>query len=173
MIIQCDYCGKDVDKPTNYVNQSRKRGYKIFCSPTCRHLAGKVVCYCANCGKKLLKIPAEIKNSKTGNVFCSKSCACSYNNSHFRKGQSNPNWIDGAYTGASYIRTAYRTYKHKCAICGLDEECCLQVHHIDEDRSNDNPNNLIILCANCHSRIHRGGLIITEDIRNKREILKN
>lgn len=172
MIVKCDYCGKEIEKPTNYVNQNRKRGHKIFCSSKCRSLAGKVVCYCANCGKQILKTPAEIKNSKTGNVFCNKSCACSYNNSHFRKGENNPNWIDGTHVGSAYIRTAYRTYVHKCAICNLDEECCLEVHHIDENRDNDNPDNLIILCANCHSRIHRGGLKITEEVKNKREIIR-
>ena len=27
----------------------------------------------------------------------------------------------------------------------------VQVHHIDEDKSNNDPENLIILCPNCHS----------------------
>ena len=30
MIVKCDYCGKEIEKPTNYVNQNRKRGHKIF-----------------------------------------------------------------------------------------------------------------------------------------------
>lgn len=55
-------------------------------------------------------------------------------------------------------------------MCGLNEECCLQVHHIDEDRKNDDVNNLIILCANCHSRIHRGGYKITEEVIKNREL---
>ena len=45
-----------------------------------------------------------------------------------------------------------------------------EVHHIDEDRKNDNVNNLIILCANCHNRIHRGNYKITEEIIKNREL---
>lgn len=171
MLISCDGCGKLIEKPDNYVNQCRKRGHKIYCSTECRYRPLRIECYCSNCGKKLVKTPSELSRSKSGNTFCSKSCACSYNNTTLRKGENNPNWIDGNRTVASYIRTAYRMYKHKCSICGLEEECCLQIHHIDEDRSNDAPDNLIIVCANCHSRIHRGGLIITEEIKNNREYI--
>ena len=71
-------------------------------------------CNCGYCGKEINKQPHEIKNSKSGLVFCSKSCACSYNNSHLRSGKNNPNYIDGGYIGNSvYTRLAYRTYKHK------------------------------------------------------------
>ena len=72
-----------------------------------------------------------------------------------------------------YLTLAFREYKHKCAMCGLEEECCLQVHHIDEDRSNPSLENLIILCANCHNRIHRGGYNITEEILNNRELVQS
>ena len=38
-------------------------------------------------------------------------------------------------------------FNHKCAICGREKP---QVHHIDEDPSNNDPLNLISLCPNCH-----------------------
>jgi hypothetical protein len=38
-------------------------------------------------------------------------------------------------------------YKHRCAMCG---EAHPQLHHIDEDPSNNDPLNLIPLCPNCH-----------------------
>jgi hypothetical protein len=38
-------------------------------------------------------------------------------------------------------------FNHRCAICGLDRP---QLHHIDEDPSNNEPLNLIPLCPNCH-----------------------
>ena len=38
-------------------------------------------------------------------------------------------------------------FNHKCAICGKERP---QVHHIDEDPSNNDPLNLIPLCPNCH-----------------------
>lgn len=108
---------------------------------------------------------------RRNNVFCNSSCAAKYNNSHYRTGKNNPNWIDGSRRGASYLTLAFRNYKNKCAMCGLEEECCLQVHHIDENRYNSSLDNLIILCANCHSRVHRGGYKITEEILSNRELV--
>lgn len=38
-------------------------------------------------------------------------------------------------------------FRHRCAVCGTDRP---QLHHIDEDPSNNNKMNLIPLCPNCH-----------------------
>lgn len=130
-----------------------------------------VECECAHCGKHITRTLSQLNKSKSGRVFCSRSCAASYNNSEYRTGENNPNWIDGAFRGKYYINVAFRAYKAKCSMCGLDEECCLEVHHVDGDRSNNTVNNLIILCANCHSRIHRGGYKITEQMLNNRELV--
>lgn len=128
---------------------------------------------CAQCGNTVYKPKSQVKRAKNRNVFCNSSCATKYNNSHYRLGENNPNWIDGSHKGSFYLTLAFREYKHRCAMCGLEEECCLQVHHIDEDRSNPSLENLIILCANCHNRIHRGGYKITEEVLNNRELVQS
>ena len=64
---------------------------------------------------------------------------------------------------------AYRSYIHECVICGCDDEDMLDVHHIDCNRENNECDNLIILCANHHAKVHRGNLIITEEIKQKRK----
>src|SRR6266852_5884563 len=38
-------------------------------------------------------------------------------------------------------------FNHRCAVCGTDRP---QIHHIDENPSNNDPMNLIPLCPNCH-----------------------
>lgn len=43
--------------------------------------------------------------------------------------------------------TVLKEFNHRCAICGTDRP---QVHHIDENPSNNDPLNLIPLCPNCH-----------------------
>lgn len=43
--------------------------------------------------------------------------------------------------------TVLKEFNHRCAICGTDRP---QVHHIDEDPSNNELLNLIPLCPNCH-----------------------
>jgi len=41
----------------------------------------------------------------------------------------------------------FKEYHHRCAMCGQHDP---QMHHIDEDPSNNDPANLIPLCPNCH-----------------------
>lgn len=128
--------------------------------------------FCSHCGKPCKKTISEIKKSKSGNVFCCRSCAISYNNSKFRTKENNPNWRGGISKTQPGTKIAFRTYIPKCVICGNEEKCCLQAHHIDKNRKNNASENMIILCANCHCRIHYGGFEITDEIINKRDLLK-
>lgn len=40
-----------------------------------------------------------------------------------------------------------KEYNHRCSVCGEDRP---QIHHIDENPSNQDPFNLLPLCPNCH-----------------------
>ena len=42
---------------------------------------------------------------------------------------------------------------HRCRRCGTAEGM-LQVHHVDRDKSNTHPSNLLTLCAACHLAFH-------------------
>lgn len=42
---------------------------------------------------------------------------------------------------------SFAEFNHKCAICGREKP---QVHHIDEDPTNNDLLNLLPLCPNCH-----------------------
>ena len=42
---------------------------------------------------------------------------------------------------------------YTCQICEIAQgDVALDVHHIDYDKKNNNPNNLIALCHSCHSK---------------------
>jgi hypothetical protein len=43
-----------------------------------------------------------------------------------------------------------------CAICGAKGIDVLSEHHIDSNRSNNDYDNLIVLCHNCHHKITNG-----------------
>lgn len=46
-----------------------------------------------------------------------------------------------------------------CAICGVRGEDRLTVHHLDSDRGNNEYDNLVLLCHNCHHQLNnRKGL---------------
>ncbi len=49
--------------------------------------------------------------------------------------------------------------KPKCERCGFDpaNPCQLDVHHLDGNHRNNDPLNLMTLCANCHRLVHSEG----------------
>ena len=73
------------------------------------------------------------------------------------KGEKNHNWLGGKsfkpYT-IDWTETLKRSIrerdKYTCQICG--KEPSVYCHHIDYDKKNCNPNNLITLCCSCHSK---------------------
>lgn len=60
------------------------------------------------------------------------------------------------------IKVTEKTYRKlmitghdRCSICGYDRyQQALVVHHIDMNRRNNQKENLLILCCNCHSVLH-------------------
>lgn len=94
---------------------------------------------CPVCGKEF-----ETRNGgKLEKTTCSYSCS----NTHFRSGENNPNWRDH-----SYRSTCFEHHEKKCIVCG--EEKIVTVHHFDENRNNNSPENLIPLCPTHHQYIH-------------------
>lgn len=150
---KCDLCGKKFRIATKTFNLKMRTGEKFFCSKECYkkfRRAGIIATTCGTCGKDMEVPEKRLKESKSGKVFCSKSCSASYTNS-LRTGETHPNFKEGKF---SYRKLAFSIYEHKCAVCGWDEdEDVLEVHHIDENRSHNHKDNLIILCPICHKKI--------------------
>ena len=51
-----------------------------------------------------------------------------------------------------------------CQACGYSE--VLDIHHIDENRENNEPHNHVVLCPNCHAKIHRLGKTVDDLVEN-------
>ena len=86
--LECYSCGITFFKTKNYIknlilNKNNQTVGK-FCSIKCVGLSATKIKHisCKNCNKNINKIPGEIKKSKSGNMFCNKSCAATYNNKH-------------------------------------------------------------------------------------------
>ena len=114
---------------------------------------------CAYCGIEFERPLSKLENSKSGLYFCCrehKDLAQRIASGKQFDGM-RPNHYGSIDNGSGYRTVAFRTYPHKCAVCGWDEdEDILQVHHIDENRKNAKPENLIILCPTCHWKITLG-----------------
>lgn len=155
MIVKCSYCGAGLKRKPGYVKKQKH----FFCDRGCQSSfrSKKVVAPCARCGNPVERRRSEIKKSASGNVFCSKSCASSYNNSKFRIGKNHPNFINGEWC---YRGIALREYGGTCqnkdcelTAAGIDIPIkMLDVHHKDGDRKNNEVYNLEVLCVWCHAK---------------------
>jgi hypothetical protein len=66
--------------------------------------------------------------------------------------------------------TEKRAFQQAGSVCGFCPECeiaALQLHHIDSDPSNNVLENLLVVCATCHTKI-TGGIISEADVRTKK-----
>jgi len=84
-----------------------------------------------------------------------------------RRGDKHPLWRGGisrepyGWEWSKELREVIRQRDgHRCQLCGRSQTECkrvLSIHHIDYDKQNNDPANLIALCSRCHSQtnIHR------------------
>lgn len=132
MKINCPNCKIEFECAIRKFNFNTKNGYQIFCSHKCavdsrnRH----VITNCAQCNKEIKRANNQVKSSKSGRLFCTKSCSTAYNN-QFRVGIKNSNFKNGI---ASYRKLKLDNSDKKCEKCGNDNICVLQVHHKDQNR---------------------------------------
>ncbi len=137
-----------------YVKPSHlKLGWGKYCSKTCQYSGqrtGKEFS-CFVCKKNIYRMLKDIKNSKSGKYFCSKSCQTTWRNSFF-SGDKHKNWNGGtaSYKGILTKSGAVQI----CAKCQNEDKRILAVHHKDKNRKNNAVSNLIWLCHNCHYLIH-------------------
>ena len=54
--------------------------------------------------------------------------------------------------GRRQAQKMYRNLKKECEICHATER--LQIHHKDHDPTNNSRENIQILCASCHAKLH-------------------
>ena len=107
--------------------------------------------YCKYCGKEL---------SSRQKTQCSTKCQLSF------QSQTKINaWLNGEFKGSKengQISVTIRNYlleqaNYKCELCGWGEVnpttglVPLEVHHEDGNYLNNSPENLKVLCPNCHS----------------------
>lgn len=149
LIRKCAVCSKPFGTKPFFV----KRGMGKYCSRACHHIGlrkGKMT-PCFLCGKETYKQAKALSKSKSGKLFCSKSCQTKWRNVLFI-GPKHANWKEG--------RHAYRSVllRHKvpqtCRLCKTRDKRVLAVHHLDQNRKNNGVDNLVWLCHNCHHLVH-------------------
>lgn len=149
-IVKCRICSKEFYTKYNW----QAKGWGIYCSRKCQHESqkkGKVV-HCFICSKEVYKALKQLEHSKSGKFFCNKSCQAVWRNTIINVEPNHPNWTNGE---SSYRDIMIRKTENMfCGRCNVTDRRVLVVHHIDKNRQNNNPNNLVWLCCNCHFLIH-------------------
>lgn len=144
---------------TKYENIRRDSRAHYIC-PECKkerkneqYAQNRTLVNCAYCGIEFIKKNSSLKNSKSELYFC-----CREHKDLAQKISSNISeiWPEhyGKIPNRSYRKAAFSYYPNECNVCGWNEDLdVLEVHHIDENRDNNELENLIILCPICHKKL--------------------
>ncbi|MBI2412892.1 MAG: HNH endonuclease [Deltaproteobacteria bacterium] len=67
----------------------------------------------------------------------------------------------------------FKEADNKCAFCSMEDIHVLEIHHIRsrEDGGGDEPENLILVCSNCHSQITYEVISMVDVVTKKRELI--
>jgi len=152
----CVDCSKEIDKRAT---RCQKCSLKVLKNTAAfkkqlqeRTLNAKPFPLCSDCGKIL----------KSKNSFQCKRC---WAKDHI--GEANPSYVHGLSTNVKYPLIFNDEYKSairkrdnfSCKLCGIPEEehlelvgLNLSIHHIDYDKNNSEPDNLVTLCNSCHAK---------------------
>ena len=99
---------------------------------------------CLNCGCEC---------ARSTYIYCSNKCQKSYERKQIREDWYNNNNAPGWSAIKSIL---FEDRGNKCEVCGISEwngkSLSLEIDHIDGIHTNNNPNNLRIICPNCHSQ---------------------
>lgn len=154
-------CAGKVNSPGREQTEETRRKISISHGGTGIILPTKI---CLNCEKSTKK------------KFCSNSCQQEYIYNKlildWLQGKINGNSKCGLY--APFIKKyLLRKNNHKCSKCGWGEVnpysniVSLEVEHIDGNPYNNSPNNLDLLCPNCHSLTKTFKGLNTKNIERK------
>lgn len=101
-LVTCKTCNTEFDKDSHEIRTTLRH----FCSKKCTGIGDRTrsLVLCHHCGTEFGKLPNQMRRSKSGRSFCSKSCSASYNNTHKTHGTRRSKleiWLE------SELRTLY------------------------------------------------------------------
>ena len=150
IVTKCDYCGKEL-----FRHPCRLKHKHQFCDQKCLGKYNKIH---GNFTKG-----HKINNGKmawNNRLKISKKEFLKHYSKDWQVGINNNNWNNGSSSElysvdwTETLKQSIRERDHyRCQICGKSQgDIAHAIHHIDYDKRNCNPINLITLCHSCHSK---------------------
>ena len=136
-----DVC-RHFDWPANgtYLRKVKEIVSKLDCSHFRRKFKYKRI-------TKVCPVCSSTFETQEGHIREKTTCSYACSNTYFRSGKNNANWRDDTYRS-----TCFLYHKKICVVCSEDK--IVEVHHLDEDKSNNDPSNLVPLCPTHHQYWH-------------------
>lgn len=80
----CHQCGKEFQTKNSQYHRNTRQKHRFYCSVDCQTASKfRYSTYaCDQCGNDVKKRPCDLRQSKSGRVFCNTSCAAKYNNAN-------------------------------------------------------------------------------------------
>lgn len=157
VVVNCTNCGNELERKPCTTHEEN------FCDLKCRSefRCGKnhprhveyAVKKCEECGSEIPRHIAKRDYAK----YCSNVCKVKAVRGAAASGWKGGVWVYGSGFTKTFKDKIRARDGDKCATCGIvpEEKRCLQVHHIDGNKKNNDPNNLITQCTKCHAQIYK------------------
>lgn len=143
-IVKCEVCGiafKTVPTSSKQKTCSRKCAFE-------KVKKNRLQSKCQICQKLILSPKSRVKK------FCSNTCRHEVLKS-LAKQRSITRSTWGQWKNRKSAKLWFVTTYNGCMKCGYNSVPeILELHHIDRNDKNNNKNNLMLLCPNCHSEDH-------------------
>lgn len=160
------YSSKKDDKMNKCLNCNKETLNPKFCSNSCsakinnklnpkRKKTAWKTSECKNCEKSF-----NYRYGQSQGLYCSNYCQ-----HDFQKKELIKSWLSSDFSGtqeSGRLSSSIRNYliekaNYSCSQCGWNKinlssgRCPLEIDHIDGNSENCRPENLRVLCPNCHS----------------------
>lgn len=164
--IRCEYCGEIKEKEYKFFKKSSHH----FCSQRCyinweqnfrsgknNPSYSKLKTICDYCDKKIEVKKCHMKKYKYH--FCNSKCFGKWKSENWSR-EKSVFWRGGISFepyGIEFNKKLKETIRKRdnftCQVCGkLEKDKAHTTHHIDYNKQNNHPTNLLLLCVSCHTR---------------------